>query len=361
MTAHDKIRLTGFPAEYEKRPSVQPEGASLHYRLFPITGLFISPCIPGTRLQWTFSEEIPVPDSSAYEQLLQTAGIKLVPSAELYPAQHPASDTGLPMLVVENRFSRAVIALQGAQLMAFQPRGKREMLWVSPKCIFRAGKALRGGIPLCLPWFGPSADGSMQHGFGRIKEWSVVAAESCADGSTRIVLELAGDDSLCTLWPHAFVFRLEVAVGAALQLTLRVENRSAVAAPFSSAFHAYFAVPHVAEARVAGLEGLTYIDKMDDSARKVQQGEVSITEQTDRVYLDAPATQTLRIASGDVKIESDAKCTVVWNCWDNDRNMADIGEGNHTGYLCVEPGDVAERAAVIPADGEYRKWMKISC
>lgn len=301
-----------------------------------------------------------MPVQSTYEHLLETCGIKLVSSTELYPELHQAGDLGLPMLVVENSLSRAVISLQGAQLMAFRPFGQREMLWVSPKCSLQAGQPIRGGIPLCVPWFGPSADGSMLHGFGRIMEWSLVAVESCSNGESRIALELASDASVSALWPHAFRFRLEIVAGSTLKLALSAENRSATAAPFEFAFHTYFAVPNVADARVAGLEGLTYIDKTDNRARKAQHGEVAIAALTDRVYLDAPAMQTLKTTDGNVQIESDAKCAVVWNCWTNDGNMADIGEGNHIGFICVERCDVADRAVSIPAGGKYQMSMRLS-
>jgi D-hexose-6-phosphate mutarotase len=264
------------------------------------------------------------------------------------------------MLMVENKLGRATIALQGAHLLSFQPTGQREMLWVSPQSALAAGQPIRGGIPLCLPWFGPGPDGSLQHGFGRIMEWTLVEAEICADGSTRLVLELAGDASVCALWPHAFTFRLEVVAGSRLKLALSAENRGASAAPFAFAFHTYFAVPNVADARVAGLDGATYIDKTDKMARKKQQGEVAITALTDRIYLDVPAVQTLKLATGNIKIESGAKCAVVWNCWTNDKKIADIGEGNHTGYICVERCDVADRAVTIPAGGKYQMSMALS-
>jgi D-hexose-6-phosphate mutarotase len=297
---------------------------------------------------------------SVFEQLVQNAGIKLVNSTELYPALHKAGDAGLPMLVVDNRLGRAVVALQGAHLMAFEPRGQREMLWVSPKCVLEAGKPIRGGIPLCLPWFGPGKDGAIQHGFGRVMEWTLVAAEICSGGATRIVLELAGDATVSAVWPHAFRFRLEVVVGTSLRMALSAANRSAQTAPFAFAFHTYFSVPNVAEALVAGLENTTYIDKIDNSARKVQQGEVAISTLTDRIYLDVPAVQTIKIATGNVKIESDTQCNVVWNAWTNDKNMADLGEGNHVGYLCVERCDVADRAVTIPAGGKYERFMTLS-
>jgi len=298
--------------------------------------------------------------TSVFEQLVQNAGIKLVNSTELYPALHKAGDAGLPMLVVDNRLGRAIVSLQGAHLMAFQPHGQREMLWVSPKCVLEAGKPIRGGIPLCLPWFGPGKDGAIQHGFGRIMGWTLVAVEICSGGETRIVLELAGDGTVSAVWPHAFRFRLELVVGTSLRMALSAENRSAQAAPFAFAFHTYFSVPNVAEALVAGLENTTYIDKIDNSARKVQQGDVAITALTDRIYLDVPAVQTLKLATGNVMIESDTQCNVVWNAWTNDKNMADLGEGNHVGYLCVERCDVADRAVTIPAGGKYERFMTLS-
>jgi glucose-6-phosphate 1-epimerase len=298
--------------------------------------------------------------ASAAERCLQAAGIKQINSTELYPRLHAAGDAGLPMLVVNNHLGRAVIALQGAHVMTFQPADQREMLWVSPKCVLEAGKPIRAGIPLCVPWFGPSDDGSVMHGFGRTMEWTPVAAEACADGSTRVVLELASDTMVSPLWPHAFSFRLDFVVGTSLNLSLTAENRSATPAPFAFAFHTYFSVPKVTDARVAGLENITFIDKTDSLARKVQQGEIAITALTDRVYLDVPALQMLKIATGNVMIQSDSKCAVVWNAWTNDRNMADLGEGNHVGYICVERGDVADYGLTLSPGGKYHTAMTLS-
>ena len=298
--------------------------------------------------------------SSMIEQLVRAAGIRLAHSTEIYPALHQPGDAGLPLLVMENKLGRAVMALQGAHLLAFQPAGQREMLWLSPKCVLAPGVPIRGGIPLCVPWFGPGPAGAQQHGFGRTMEWTLADAERRADGATRVVLELAGDASVSPAWPHAFQFRLDAVVGSSLQLTLRVENRSAMPAPVAFAFHAYFAVPDVTQARVTGLEGTTYLDKVEQFARKVQAREVAITGLTDRIYLDVPAVQMLRTGAGDVRIASEATCAVVWNAWTQDAAIADIGEGNHTGYLCVERGDVADRAAMIPAGGAYSADLTLS-
>ena len=243
------------------------------------------------------------------------------------------------MLLIENPLGRTVIALQGAHLMAFKPAGEGEMLWVSPKCMFAAGKPIRGGIPLCLPWFGPGPDGKTLHGFARTSAWSLLAAEALAGGATRVVLCLSGDASVSALWPHAFTFRLEFVVGK----TLSAENRSAETAPLAFAFHTYFAVPDVAAARVSGLSGTQYIDKTDNMARKAQDGDVAISAGDRRIA-----------------IESAARCAVVWNAWSNDANIADLGAGNHVGYLCVERGDVADHAVSLAPGAKYALSMTLS-
>lgn len=297
---------------------------------------------------------------SVLQQRLKSAGIALVNSRELYPALHQSGDAGLPMLVVDNAHGRAVIALQGAHLMAFRPAGQREMLWISPKTALEAGKPIRGGIPLCLPWFGPGPDGKSMHGFARTMPWEVLAAETLDNGATRLLLELSGDASVCELWPHAFAFRLEVLVGSKLSLTMSVDNPGSVAAPLAFAFHTYFAVPNVAQVSVSGLEGTTFIDKMDNFTRKQQDGAVTIVAVTDRIYLDVPARQTLESAEGRVEIESDARCAVLWNAWSNDKNIPDLGEGNHVGYICVERCDVADRALTLAPGASYRMSMTLS-
>lgn len=302
-----------------------------------------------------------MPVQSIAQSTASAAGLRSADSRELYPELHPADAAGLPMLVVDNALGRAVIALQGAQVIAFRAAGQREMLWLSPKAVIEAGKPIRGGIPLCLPWFGPGPDGRSAHGFARSLPWSLVAAERLTSGATRLLLELAGDASLCALWPHAFSFRLELTVGSELKLALTVHNRSANPAPLGFVFHSYFAVPDVAQVSVSGLAGTTYIDKTDNAARQTQYGDVTIDAATDRIYLDVPARQTLNSADGSVTIDSDATCAVVWNAWDNASKIADLGAGNHRRYLCVERGDVADRAVTVPPDGEYRMTMTLSC
>ena len=291
----------------------------------------------------------------------QCIGVTQIQSTQLYPSQHQPGDAGLPMLLVENRQARAVIALQGAHVMSFQPKGQREMLWISPKTLFESGKPIRGGIPLCLPWFGPhSEDKTWLHGFARTRQWTLVGSNTLADGATRLVLELSGEATLCALWPHDFLFHLEIVVGKTLRLEMTVENRGQAPAPLAFAFHTYFAVPDVAQAVISGLEGTSFIDKTDNLARKTQQGDFTISAMTDRVYLDVPAKQRIKSEDGAITIESPSRCAIVWNAWHNDKNIGDIGEGNHVGYVCVERGDAADHAVTLAPGAPYRCWMVLA-
>ena len=306
------------------------------------------------------SEQAP-PLAAILERLPFTHRVLLTSSTELYPELHPLGAAGLPMLRVDNLLARAVIALQGAHVMAFQPKGQRELLWISPQCVLEAGQPIRGGIPLCLPWFGPGPDGRTMHGFARISTWSLLAADALGNGATRLTFELSGDAATSELWPHAFVFRLEVMVGRELQLTIVARNAGQRPAPFAFAFHTYLAVADVAAASVGGLDGCTFIDKTDQAARKTQSGDVTISALTDRIYLDVPARQTVSSGGRQLKVESATRCAVVWNAWTKDRDLPDLGEGNHVGYLCVERGDVADHAVTLAAGGEYRAQMTLTC
>ena len=290
---------------------------------------------------------------------LIAAGVRTTDSRQLYADRHQPSDAGLPLLVVENALGRAVIALQGAHVMSFQPTGKDELLWLSPLTQLSDGVPIRGGIPLCLPWFGPGPDGKSMHGFARTKAWTVAAAERLSSGATRLVLELGGDASTSELWPHAFVFHLKIEVGTTLSMTLEFDNHGVDKAPVAFAFHTYFAVPDVAKVRISGLDGTVYIDKIEAFARKTQAGDVTISAATDRIYLDVPRRQTITAGTKHITIDSEARCAVVWNAWDNDRNIADLGAGNHVGYLCVERGDVADRAVTVPPGERYQASMTI--
>ena len=283
-------------------------------------------------------------------------GVRLCQSNELFPQ----FDGSLPVLVIDNALSKTVVALQGAHVLSFVPTGREDMLWQSPKAVMAKGEPIRGGIPLCLPWFGPHPKGYPMHGFARLVAWSIEELETLENGATRLVMRLSDAQSSREMWPHAFTFSLEIVAGTDLKLTLSAHNAGAEDARFEAAFHTYFNVGDVAASVVTGLEGCAFEDREDANARKQQDGPLSFDGTTTKLYFDVPAVQQIASPLGTYRIASDAACCMVWNAGDNDRNIPDLGAGNHKGYVCVEPADATERAVQITAGKTYTTTMTLS-
>ncbi|MBE9609577.1 D-hexose-6-phosphate mutarotase [Chitinilyticum piscinae] len=290
--------------------------------------------------------------------LAAVPGVVLRSSDELYPGR----GAGLPVLEIQNAHGRAVLALQGAHLLSFVPQGGRDLLWLSPLAKFNPGKAIRGGIPLCLPWFGGHPDksrGLPAHGFARTSDWQLESAEVLADGRHQLVLGLK--DTLLTreMWPHHFHFRFAITVGSELTVMLEAEHQGHVPVEFTAAMHSYFAVPNVAECVIEGLAGCEQINTLGGITRLHNEGDVVIRDVHDSVYLDVPAVQIIRTPSGQTRIDSDTRSAIVWNPGTNALKGGDIGPA-YTGFVCVERGDAFDNAITLKPGEVYRANMTIS-
>ncbi len=274
-------------------------------------------------------------------------------SSELYPGQ-PAG-LGLDLLVVRNDLASAVLSVQGAQLLSYRPAGGPDLLWLSPLARFAPGAEIRGGVPICAPWFGVAGpdlpEGLGRHGYARTATWSVQEVAEVPGGGTRLVLSLPGrGGTVPAAWPYDLSMQLEVTIGAQCGLSLAVTTAGGDPVPFSFAFHTYLAVPDVSGARVTGLAGCRYRDA-ETGAISRQEGDVRIDGFTDRVYLDVPREQTVVSAAGTTRIASDAPSCVVWHPWERAADMVDVR--SHSDFLCVERGEVAADARPL-APGETR-------
>lgn len=261
----------------------------------------------------------------------------------------------LPRLVVKTRLGGGTVYFQGAHVAAWHPAAASEpVLWMSDDSYFELGKPLRGGVPICFPWFGahasdPKAPG---HGFGRLRDWNLIEAVESADGAVTLALELASDKALTPLWPHAFRAVHRITMGATLTMALEVTNAGPDAFTFEEALHTYFAVRDVRHVSITGLERTDYLDKVTAFERKNQGGEaIRFTGETDRVYLNTTATCVIddpgarrRIALR--KTGSDA--TVVWNPWiAKALAMPDFGDDEWTEMVCVETCNVNVHARTL--------------
>jgi glucose-6-phosphate 1-epimerase len=279
----------------------------------------------------------------------------------------------LPRLAIKTRLSEAQVYFQGAHVTAWHPAAaSAAVLWMSGSSFFEAGKPLRGGVPICFPWFGAHASDAKApgHGFARLRDWTLIEATEAVDGAVTVALELAGDGDrpLSPLWPHAFRAVHRITVGATLTMALEVTNRGPDAFTFEEALHTYFAVRDVRNVTVAGLERTDYLDKVTGLDRKTQGDDlIRFTGETDRVYLNTTATCVIddpgarrRIAIR--KTGSDA--TVVWNPWiAKARAMPDFGDDEWPEMVCVEtcnvnvharrltPGESHTMTAIIEVEG----------
>ncbi len=273
-------------------------------------------------------------------------------------------DGGLPFIRIENQAARAKICLLGATVLDYQPLGAEPVLWTSPNSRFEVGTPIRGGIPVCWPWFGQSATpGLPAHGFVRTLLWEVSRVE---EGSAeRTLVELACHESAETLklWPHEFTLKLRVLVGKELQLELETINRGAQEFGFSAALHTYFAISDIENIQIDGLENTPFLSKVHNFKQFVQAGPIRIDQQVDRVYLDTVAACTIHDSGSKrhILIEKEgSRTTVVWNPWAKlAAEMADLGPEAYRKYVCVETVVGPQEDMKLAAGGTHVMIQKI--
>lgn len=273
---------------------------------------------------------------------------------------------GLVRAVIANKLATATVYLHGAHVAEYQPAGQRPVLFMSAKSLFDPAKPIRGGVPFIFPWFGPRAGDAAAplHGFARVCPWSVESTAQNADGSTTITFDLADTAETRKIWPYPFMIRYSVTVGKALTLTVRTRNFSSQPVSFENALHTYFAVSDVREVSVAGLAGATYLDKVDNMARKQEGIEpIRISGETDRLYLNTTSTCILDDPGFNRRIyveKSGSNSTVVWNPWiAKAKAMADFGDEEWPNMICVESVNAAENAVTLPPQQRHIMEVRI--
>jgi glucose-6-phosphate 1-epimerase len=245
--------------------------------------------------------------------------------------------------------SAAQVYDYGAHVWSWSLDGNA-VLWTSAESVFDTGRALRGGVPICWPWFGPgrSGDRTPAHGFARISEWTL---DGRVDRGNAEVLTYVLDPEAApdALPGEDWRLTYEVSVGDELELTLTVANRGVTSFEYELALHTYLRVGDVRRVSVTGLDGASYLDKVTGQ-RELQTGDVTITAETDRVYdragdivvTDPVLGRRLLIAT------EGASSTIVWNPWvAKAAAMPDFGDDEWPGMLCIEGGNVLDHAVTL--------------
>jgi glucose-6-phosphate 1-epimerase len=275
---------------------------------------------------------------------------------ERYPdgARLEKGPGSLDRLLLQAPEGEAHVFLQGAHVSHFQPKGEKPVLWMSGESRFEAGKPIRGGVPVCFPWFGPKAGApdAPMHGFARILPWAVSSVTREPDGGLLAVLELSAEAAARGGFPHELALSLSVSVSRSLRLALTARNVNGAAATIEAALHSYFAVSDVRQVEIHGLEGVGYVDKTAAMARKPgESGPIAIASEADRVYAGTAGTVTIEDPGWRRRIvisKSGSATTVVWNPWiAKAKAMPDFGDDEWTGMVCVETANAGDDAVTL--------------
>lgn len=269
----------------------------------------------------------------------------------------------LPVVVIENAAAIATIYLHGAHVSSFIPKATgKDILWMSTDSIFEKSKPIRGGIPICWPWFGkPNPDenpgAALQHGFARSEDWTIKDVNYIDESTTAVTLVLFSTAETLKLYPYSFRLELEVIVGKTLKLNLTTFNTGSAPMRITQAMHTYFAVADIKQTEVIGLDGVNYIDTVPGATEIncKQSGNIDFNCEVDRIYEDFSGTALIDDKGNSRRIvvkKSNSNTSVVWNPWIN--KAAAMADYNNDGYLtmvCVETCNITKDAKFV-APGE---------
>jgi len=270
---------------------------------------------------------------------------------------------GFIIIDIDNSHCTASVAMQGAHLMTWTPKDEQPVIWMSPVAKLGHGKSIRGGVPICWPWFGAHASDSSfsGHGFARTVPWEVTSTAALEDGCTLISFRIT--DVKKDQWPHQAPAEMNMIIGHYLEMELSTENQGDETITVGDALHTYFCVSDVSKVAVTGLDGCDYLDKVGPAARRTQQGDITIGSEVDRIYFDQGQDVVIKDPGmeREIRIEKlGSHSTIVWNPWiEKCLNMGDFGsDDGYLGMVCVESANAAEDVVQLAPGETHRLWVR---
>jgi D-hexose-6-phosphate mutarotase len=265
--------------------------------------------------------------------------------------------SGLVVAKIDNAQGAASLCLQGAHLMSWQPKSQSvPVVWLSRDAKLAAGKSIRGGAPVCWPWFGAHSTeaGFPGHGFARTVPWRVIESGTEPDGAIRLTLRLVASDKTHVQWPHDCNVDLTVIAGETLRMEMTTENTGSTGFVIGEALHTYFQIGDIGAVRVSGLEGCEYWDKVGGSSLRVQDGAIGFASETDRVYINTAAECVIHDDQLKRRIhvaKSGSLSTVVWTPWaEKAGKMGDMGQPDGwREMVCVESANAIDNLVKVAA------------
>ena len=270
---------------------------------------------------------------------------------------------GLPKVCIQNEAACAEICLMAAHVLSYHANGQEDVFFVSEQSSFgQTGPAIRGGVPVCWPWFGPPnreelPNATTSHGFVRQFIWEYLGSRCVSARRTDVTFVLRDSPESRAIWPYSFELRMNVGVGDTLEMNLETSNTGNMPFTYAQALHSYFSIGDISQTRIEGFDGLEFIDKApaNPPAPNPQRGDIAITEETDRIYLGHSGSAVIVDPAKRRKItiaKSGSNTSVVWNPWiAKAHRMPDFGDEEFHRMLCVETCNVADDAVSL-APGE---------
>ncbi|MFM2313248.1 MAG: hypothetical protein RLZZ04_2524 [Cyanobacteriota bacterium] len=265
-----------------------------------------------------------------------------------------------PLIKVNNEYAEATISIYAGQVLSFNPVGQTEdVMFLSSQAYYQTGKAIKGGTPICWPWFGPDPEkkGRASHGFVRDRLWQIRDVVSTQDGATQVTMGLMDTPETRAIWNYSFDFAIVITVSRVLTIKLVTHNTGTEAFSITQALHTYFKIGDINQVTVLGLENKAYLDKVDHGQQKTQSGAITFSGECDRIYLDVPAQLTIADQALNRQVivtATNSKTAIVWNPGaDIAASMADLGDRDYEHFVCVETANAASEIINIPAGGQY--------
>lgn len=298
----------------------------------------------------------------------------------------------LEVIHLENDACEALIALQGAQILRFRskasaknsaenstknsaqhdlkhgfqhsleasnPQHNSELLWLSSDLPKQGEKAIRGGIPLCFPWFGahPQQPHLPAHGFARTCLWTLESIDH-ADDMHRLQFILHSSAQTKRYWDYDFQARMIIGCGQDLSLELQVFNTDDRTFEFSFAWHSYFSVQKLADVRIMGLAQTHYIDQLLANKPQFEVAhQVQIEAETDRIYCQTQRAFEIQESNRCIQINSpDCPDAVLWNPWvDKAARLIDMDDAAWQEFVCLESGHIQHGLELKPQQSKHFK------
>lgn len=264
---------------------------------------------------------------------------------------------GLPVVRITAPAASGEMYLHGGHVTAWAPAGQADVLFVSEHARFEDGRAIRGGVPVCFPWFGAlqARPDAPAHGCVRTRSWQLDAIAHDTSGVT-VTMSTSSDDRSREFWPPDFHIEHRVTFDSTLTMALTVTNTGREDLTFAEALHTYFRIGSINDVRITGLSGVPYLDSLTDRSRHVDDNNITFSGEVDRIYLGSGRPIVIHGgATRRVAIQAEhSNTTVVWNPWIRKaQGLADLGDDEWRSFVCVETCNVSPARVTLPPGGQH--------